>query len=92
MEPFVFSDNLGRVYFVGGVDADDRWCSEVTVFDPETGRIEDGPPLLPARRGVALAASSEEIFACGGLGVGYEELAICTRLRPEENAQVLLQV
>jgi hypothetical protein len=56
----------GKLYAVGGRDADDFAIDTVERFDPATGRWETLPPLPQAAGGLAVAATDGEVYAIGG--------------------------
>lgn len=56
----------GRIWVVGGMDADGRAVDRVLVYDPATDVWADGPPLPEAVHHAALVSDGDFLFLIGG--------------------------
>ena len=56
----------GKIYVIGGVNADDERVADVDVYDPATDTWSSGPSLGYPRAWVVAAAVDGKIYAIGG--------------------------
>lgn len=62
----------GKVYVVGGTDAERDSIARVDVYDPETGEWTRAPDLPNPRDHLAVVSANETVYAIGGRNVSLD--------------------